>query len=127
MTVPLAVLNALNKNGRVYTEESFKQFPESVPVEMGMREDWEIPGRIIGSASGFKTANGLLTADIHLTEADFREIEATYRYVPSGEGDIDGNRRVIGYSLKHVTAIPKAESSFAGLYPDEATNEETAT
>ena len=122
MTVPLLIFDVENGNRQVYAKDCLKEVPNTLPIEPGIRDDWDNPQEPIGTATKIRVDGNLLVADVSIAdEAAVDRLMSSCRFVPNGVGEYaaDGSNRVVDFSLTYIAAIPKAESSFNGLYPDE--------
>jgi hypothetical protein len=113
----IMILNALNKNNRIYTKENFISLPEELPV---LFDDEFSP---CGKACNFKFNDNKLLCDINLdhhsilgTMSDV-DINTTFAFSPCGEGMYNDENTITDYTItdytmEEIRIIKEEESAF---------------
>lgn len=120
-TYELIQLNKVNANNRKYVKESFKTFPDSVPVYFGRNMEAISYGdsnlkHLVGEASNFKIDDQVVSCDINLLDSKIKELtKATPIYCTStGFGELRSEDAAVkDYVLECVDLC--ADSSFKGI------------
>lgn len=115
MQEPIIPLGRVNKNGHMYTKDSFEDLPQSVPVYLGYEENAPLAGE--ANNIQMDEAGTLISADIRLFNGSLfdklteEQVHKGFRFTSSGIGTLEGEK-VTKYSLTGVHIIPAQDSSW---------------